>query len=471
MERLKKVGLVEPKKSIDIKKSRIGLGFEKLDRDVFDPNKAYPFVAESGAKWARLQSGWQRTEKEKGVYDFAWLDDIVDHMLAMGLEPMLCLCYGNQLYTERAKKRFGAVGCPPIATKEERQAWDNYVKATVNHYRGRIHYYEIWNEPDSRFSWQGKPNATELGEFTVRTARACKEADPTCETIGFVMSRPRTQEYRDELCATGVCDEIDAISYHCYNVEDEKFEETYKIYDDIRLKRNPKLKIIQGESGAQSRSDGSGALKGGAWTPLKQAKFLLRHLIIDLACGAELTFYFSCMDMIEGLHGKVGDLQSYLDYAYFGVVGADFDEQGRSTGEYTPKPSFRALQSMTSIFCNDFSLVQLPIEGIVEPSERLLDVDFDFEQTRHYGFSKPNGSYGLTYWVSKNVLTETYEGTVSLKIRKGEMPEDIHLVDLLTGDVFELPEEMIVDDGEYIKLVNLPVLDAPLLLTFGDFCI
>ena len=54
MERLIKVGNVSPKMSKDIKKSRIGLGFEKLDRDVFDPEKAYPFVAQSGVKWCEV---------------------------------------------------------------------------------------------------------------------------------------------------------------------------------------------------------------------------------------------------------------------------------------------------------------------------------------------------------------------------------------------------------------------------------
>ena len=70
MEQLKKIGKIIPKKSSEIKHSKISLGFEKLDRDVFDPEKSYDFVAKSGVKWARLQSGWQRTEKEKGVYDF-----------------------------------------------------------------------------------------------------------------------------------------------------------------------------------------------------------------------------------------------------------------------------------------------------------------------------------------------------------------------------------------------------------------
>lgn len=78
----------------------LGLGFEKLDRDLFDPAKAYPFLAGTGVSWIRLQSGWQRTERAKGVYDFAWLDAIVDSLLDLGLRPWMCLCYGNGLYDD-----------------------------------------------------------------------------------------------------------------------------------------------------------------------------------------------------------------------------------------------------------------------------------------------------------------------------------------------------------------------------------
>jgi hypothetical protein len=47
MFRLKKIGEVQPVASINVKRSKLGLGFEKLDRDVFDPEKAYPYVASS----------------------------------------------------------------------------------------------------------------------------------------------------------------------------------------------------------------------------------------------------------------------------------------------------------------------------------------------------------------------------------------------------------------------------------------
>lgn len=71
MDRLTKIGSVKPVHSTQVKESTLGLGFEKLDRAVFDPEKAYDKVAALGVKWIRIQSGWARTEKKPGVYDFA----------------------------------------------------------------------------------------------------------------------------------------------------------------------------------------------------------------------------------------------------------------------------------------------------------------------------------------------------------------------------------------------------------------
>ena len=79
----------------------LGLGFEKLDRDLFDPTKAYPFLPATGVSWMRVQSGWQRTEREKGVYDFSWLDSIVDNLIALGKPNLRAAIVGKALYDGR----------------------------------------------------------------------------------------------------------------------------------------------------------------------------------------------------------------------------------------------------------------------------------------------------------------------------------------------------------------------------------
>ena len=43
------------------------------------------------------------------------------------------------------------------------------------------------------------------------------------------------------------------------------------------------------------------------------------------------------------------------------------------------------------------------------------------------------------------------------------------LIDLLTGDIYQLPEEMVDRKTVLTTLRNLPIRDYPLLLTFGDF--
>lgn len=470
MYRFAKVGKIAPKASKDIKKSIIGLGFEKLDRDVFDPEKSYDFVAKSGVKWARLQSGWQRTEKSKGIYDFEWLDNIVDKMLEIGVEPWLCLCYGNGLYNEEAKKVFGAVGCPPINTAEEKKAWADYVKATVTHFKGRIRYYEVWNEPDGKWCWKHGPDPYELGNFIIDTAKACKEANRECKVVGFATCLTN-KEFLEKVAETGCLDYVDAISYHAYTTVEEGVKRIFDTYKSLLESNGKELSIIQGESGAQSRPDGAGALKDGAWTPLRQAKFLLRHLLCDINNQVEIASYFSCMDMIEALHGTVGDVASYLDYGYFGVIGADFDENGRSTGEYTPKLSYYALQNLCSVFCEDYNISNIPTESIINPSKVILMADdYDFDKTYHFGVKKPNGSSALVYWIPKRILTETIETTVSLKIRKEDVSGDVRLANMLTGDIYSIPEDILSTDNDgswYFK--NLPVSDIPMMITFGDF--
>ena len=61
MERLQYAGKLPTYSAKDIPFSRLGIGFEKLDRDVFDPEKAYDKVAAIGVKKIRIQSGWART--------------------------------------------------------------------------------------------------------------------------------------------------------------------------------------------------------------------------------------------------------------------------------------------------------------------------------------------------------------------------------------------------------------------------
>lgn len=478
MERLKKIGSLPAYAASDITSSRLGIGFEKLDRDVFDPEKAYDKVSAIGVKYARIQSGWMRTEKEKGVYDFAWLDSIVDNLIERGMKPWMCLCYGNPLYTPLAKVVFGAVGCPPINSEEAKEAWINYVKATVSHFKGRVSVYEVWNEPDCSYSWKhcdGETktdidltvNATEYGIFAADTAIAVKEADPDAKVAGFALAHAAILKFVNDAMATGLYKYIDYVSFHIYSSYDERRERVIQGLRRIVDMYDPSIKLIQGESGAQTRSDGNGAMKGFAWTKEKQMKILLRTLVCDLYCGVEFTSYFSCMDMIEALHGRVDDKASYLDYGYFGVLSAEFDENGRATGEYTKKPSYYALSALASLMRENAEPINIPYALEELPSRRMNGKDCTDPTVKVYPFKLCDGRTALIYWNAVYVLTTSYEGTASFSVF-GQDISKISLVDLRDGSVYALSDEMIEDLGNGgVRLRNIPITDTPLAIVFG----
>ncbi len=465
MYRLKEIGKIKTKKAAEISSSRLGIGFEKLDRDAFDPEKAYDKMSEIGVKWVRVQSGWQKTERTKGVYDFAWLDSVVDNIIKRGMIPWMCVCYGNAIYGGMAAEVFGAVGCPPIHTEEQIEAWHNYCVALSKHYLGRVTHFEVWNEPNGQHCWKHGVSATELGEFTIRTARALREGNPSAYIIGGAVSRVNIL-YLNEALKTGMADELDAISYHAYHFDDQRIKPGVKALRALIDKYDPTIEIIQGESGAQSRPFGNGALKVGAWTPRKQCKHMLRHLITDLGMGVKFTSYFSCMDMMEALKGKVGDKSSYQDFGYFGVLGAEFDENGVATGEYPKKPSFYTLSYLASIFEGNITATDLPILADVETAPHCGNIStVPWGDIESFGFRLDNGSFAYAYWCPVNHLTTDLESAVSFYCAD---LGDVTLVDPMDGTVYEIPPEIMTkDEFGGVTLSLLPIRDYPLLLIFG----
>ena len=65
MDGLKRIGALAVPKSADLpESSNASIGFEGLDRGLFDPDRCYDALAAAGIKWARVQTMWSRCEKQ-----------------------------------------------------------------------------------------------------------------------------------------------------------------------------------------------------------------------------------------------------------------------------------------------------------------------------------------------------------------------------------------------------------------------
>ena len=465
---MKLIGHITPKSSADIASSRFGIGLEKIDRYLYDPTPVYDPLAQTGVKYVRIQSGWMRTEKEKGVYDWNWIDDIVDNLVSRGMEPWICLCYGNPIWSERAANVRGAIGVPPIFCEEEAAAWDRYVSECVKRYRGKVKMYEIWNEPDGKHCWRHGVNAAEYGKFVKRTSAAIRAADSEAKVLAGSFFSSGSTTYLHDFLKELTPGDIDCITYHQYRYRIEHGIEAFargirQMLDAF----DPRVGMIQGETGTQSAFSRNGALCGSAWTERKQAKFLARKLLIDLKTEVEFTSWFTAVDIFENIINEAGTVNKEY-YGFFGVLGETFAPDGTPLGKYEPKLSYTALRTIcaalseaeTAELAVFFETSRSPLfarddEDPYDPASRII----------WQGFEK-NGSKAFVYWKAADILTEAFLSTVSL--RCFDLPGEIRFVDLVTGDVWSL-DGMVTENGGERILSHIPVTDYPFMLTFGDF--
>jgi hypothetical protein len=352
---LQYLGQLKPRKSTEIASSRLGVGFECLDRDMWDPNQAWPVLADLGVKWARVQTGWAKTEKRPGVYDFAWLDAIVDKLLACGVHPWLSISYGNPVYTKTMNisppgispnyqgcNEFG-VGFPPIHTPKERQGWQNYVGALVRHFRDRVTHYEVWNEPDLLSFWKCQPKAAQYVDLVRLTAEPLRREQPDAKLIGGSIAWGMTVwslKYLEDCFQAGLHDLVDIITYHGYkSVPERHSTQEIAAFTHLLRRYKPSLEYWQGEAGIQSfvpeKARGVGALSTMKNSEPIQARMLLRRFLLELDNGCAMSSYFHM-----------------ADFAHYAAFKQTFHYGLIRLADGSPKPSYFALQSLATLLCD-----------------------------------------------------------------------------------------------------------------------
>ncbi len=452
-------GFLPYRKSIDVPSSPIGIGYETLDRDMYDFARTLPVMRNSGVKWARVQTGWNKPEKVKGVYDFKWLDEIVDGLLAIGIQPWLSVSYGNALYTVvNDNPRKGYVPYVPLHYGAEAvQGWKNYAAALAEHYAGRVTHWEVWNEPNAGF-WGREANPAEYVELVKITAASIRARLPNAKIIGGAISGAGCcNGYINGLVANGIADYIDVFSYHPYGAIPELYIENRLKY----IKRafagcGKQIEFWQGECGRPSRSDSAG--RGWKLTTANQARYLTRRILTDLRIGFDMTSYF-----------LVADLRNYVS------AGVVYHDQGViDLDDYKPKPAFYALQSMACLF-DAQSVYQEGACIEINPADAFfLNRSFAEYNAVTAGFAR--GDIPIYAWYFPESVDIDYgfrRVRMDVWVDAGLRLENPVLIDPITRKVFrykrDIAENRILNSncsvgGQMYRFRPLPMLDYPLFL-------
>lgn len=200
----------------------VGVGVHLWNASRAEIDRQLELAAKAGFSMIRWDVPWKAVEVSPGIFKVPtnW-DYVVDSANRKGITSLLILDYGNPSYDG---------GDKPLST-EAIAGFVHYASYLAGHFRGRVHYVEVWNE------WDGNTGATTPGSpegyMNLLTAvyPALKRIDPDLIVlgggssavsysgilgihIGYSSARER---FFEKLLYLGLADHVDGISVHPYS--------------------------------------------------------------------------------------------------------------------------------------------------------------------------------------------------------------------------------------------------------------
>jgi uncharacterized protein (TIGR03437 family) len=217
-------------------------------------------------------TAWTALEPLRGVWNFAPLDTWVAAAQANGIPDIILTLGQTPAWASSNPDDVNYVGAGAPAPPSNIQDWRDYITAVAQRYKGRIRYYEIWNEPNDNTYFTG--TVAQLVQLTQEAYQILKAVDPQNTVIS---PAAYSAGYLDTLLAAGAGPYVDVIGHHFYTTPPEA---TGPLIANVRLVMN-KYGI-----GAKPLWDTEGASGDTATPPEQAAAYMVRKYLTDMAYGS-----------------------------------------------------------------------------------------------------------------------------------------------------------------------------------------
>lgn len=211
-------------------------------------------VWDDNAKWGQLNPSF-------GVYNWTQLDSWIAKAQSANMDVLYTVgdtpAYATKIPLGEACASPGPYSCGvPTDLNPDGTGTDNYYKtfitALVTRYKGRISYYEFWNEHDSRVFWSG--NESQMVRMCKDAASIVRSIDPSAKIISPSVHGPTMFTTFDNFIELGGGDTFDYVNVHMRgqgdtNIMPESFLTMYADTTAEMMKRNITKPITDGEWG------------------------------------------------------------------------------------------------------------------------------------------------------------------------------------------------------------------------------
>jgi hypothetical protein len=470
---------IPPKRSSQIQNGLGGVN-TSLPRDPYIPWTRWWWTSmfDSGIKWGRIGqyedtsdiTGWDWIEKKRGEFScLPELDDYVDSLVDNGVKVQLQLLYGNPMYTSPAGKLPDEITPTPASvhnrdmnlysvfwppkTPEQIAAFVRYTQWMVNHFRGRIHYYALWNEQDGSY-WNADSSAEEYGRLLGAFVKAVHETDPSAKLVYGGQATLSTDFARTALDACQCASSLDVFAYHTYpggyseNAPPESMD--YGAFGPLTpTALRAAVRSYPGiRSDIQFWDDEFNALpdipRGNDETV--QAKYVTRGMLYNWSFGVPTSIW----ELINDTSSSEGD--------NFGIIhGMMFKSY-----DFTPRRVYAAVQNLDAIFSDTERDNSITISS---PDFAPIQADTQ-APVLAYGFRSPKGKAVVGYWLATHSWPHNAEVTkyVTITLKNTGIEHPV-LANVYTGEIKPLEWKA----GTRDTLERVPLLDSVQAIVDADY--
>ena len=233
-----------------------------LEKEVEDWKKeeTLKMAQEAGMGWAKVHFTWEEIEPRKGYFrddkykKETWqkYDQIVDLAEKHGIRVIARL--DRPPAWSRKDNTYATT--PP----DDLQDYGDFVQAVVGRYKGRIQFYQIWNEPNIWPEWGDRPvdPAGYVGMLKIAYQMA-KTADPNvvilCAPLAQTLEKSQRNlselDYLDQMYRAGAKSYFDVLSANSYGLD--KPPDDHPSADSLNFRRIELLRDVMIRHGDESK--------------------------------------------------------------------------------------------------------------------------------------------------------------------------------------------------------------------------
>ena len=250
---------------------------------------------------------WEYVEPSRGTYNWSTLDGYVNAAAANGVD----IFYSNGgvpswAITDHSSCVPSGCGGPQFCAKipDSIADWQNFYTALVTRYKGRIKYYELWNEPYMTYGNGIGLSPSDAVVLTTAAYNIIRANDPTAQIITPSMDG-QYPSYAASYFAAGGPTAVDIASLHAYP---DPFNSSADRPETISLGHYLYPKALQsvisqylpGKPLWDTEGSWNRTGRGNFTTPDQQAAFIARWYILHWSNGISRSYWYAWDDSEYG---------------------------------------------------------------------------------------------------------------------------------------------------------------------------